>query len=71
MSVQRVELCSLAVSLGDVATLIQHSSSMTQASLSDADRRAASVSEGLIRLSVGLEAVEDIIEDLERALRNV
>ena len=66
--VNRVELCTLAVSLGDVATLIQHSSSMTQKSLGKSQNQTSDVSAGLIRLSVGLEAVEDIAKDLERAL---
>ncbi len=66
--VDGVELCTRAVSLGDTATLIQHSSSMTQASLSPENRDRMGVGEGLIRLSVGLEEVDDIIQDLAQAL---
>jgi methionine-gamma-lyase len=66
--VDRVRLCTLGVSLGDVATLIQHSSRMTQASLSTRQRRKAGIPAGLLRLSVGLEEARDIIDDLDRAL---
>ena len=64
----RLRLCTLAVSLGDCETLIQHPASMTHATYSPAERRAAGISEGLIRLSVGLEAPQDIIADLEQAM---
>ena len=58
----------LAVSLGGVETLITHPASMIHAHQSDEERRAAGISLGLIRLSAGVENVEDIIEDLARAL---
>ena len=61
----------LAVSLGDVATLIQHSASMTHASIPREQRLAVGITDGLLRISVGIERAEDIIEDLETALRNV
>lgn len=63
-----VKLCSLAVSLGTVDTLIQHPASMTHFRLSPADRAAMGISEGLVRLSVGIEDVQDIIADLEQGL---
>lgn len=63
-----VELCKLAVSLGDAETLIQHPASMTHSPYTEEERAAAGISEGLIRLSVGLEDAEDIISDLEQAL---
>ena len=66
--IRSTELCLLAVSLGGVETLITHPASMIHAHQSDEERRAAGISPGLIRLSVGVENVEDIIEDLERAL---
>lgn len=66
-----VELCALAVSLGDAETLIQHPASMTHATLTPEERKAADIAEGLIRLSVGLENAEDIIADLDQALENV
>jgi methionine-gamma-lyase len=64
-----VKLCHLAVSLGDVHTLIQHPASMTHAIMPKAEREASGITDGLIRLSVGLEDAEDIIADLEQALR--
>jgi methionine-gamma-lyase len=66
--VDRVRLCTLGVSLGDVATLIQPSSRTTQASLSARERREAGIPAGLLRLSVGLEDAADILDDLDRAL---
>ena len=65
----RVRLCTLAVSLGTVDTLIQHPASMTHAVMEPEARAAAGIGEGLIRLSVGIEAVEDVIADLAQALR--
>ena len=66
--VNRVELCALAVSLGDVRTLICHSASTTHLHVSPEARRRAGITDGLVRVSVGLEEVEDIIADLEQAL---
>ncbi len=63
-----VSLCTLAVSLGDCETLIQHPASMTHATYTAEERREAGIGEGLIRLSVGLEDPDDIIADLEGAL---
>jgi methionine-gamma-lyase len=63
-----VRLCTLAVSLGDCDTLIQHPASMTHACYSREDRMNAGISDGLIRLSVGIENVNDIIADLDQAL---
>ena len=65
-----VELCSLAVSLGGVESLIQHPASMTHASMGAEARHRANISDGLVRLSVGIENVNDIISDLNRALMN-
>lgn len=64
----RVQLCELAVSLGTVDTLIQHPASMTHFRLSPEDRAAMGIGEGLARLSVGIEDVQDIIADLEQGL---
>ncbi len=66
-----VELCALAVSLGDCETLIQHPASMTHASYSPEDRIKAGISDGLIRLSVGIEHAQDIINDLENTLKKI
>ncbi len=66
-----VELCTIAVSLGDAETLIQHPASMTHLPYNEEAREKAGISEGLIRLSVGLENAEDIIADLKRALEMI
>lgn len=66
-----VKLCQLAVSLGGVETLIQHPASMTHLSMGSEARKSAGITEGLVRLSVGIENVKDIIEDLEQALEKV
>lgn len=63
-----LDLCCLAVSLGDAETLIEHPASMTHATYSPEERANSGISEGLVRLSVGLEAAEDIINDLKQAL---
>lgn len=63
-----LKLCSLAVSLGDCETLIQHPASMTHSTYSAKERKKAGISDGLIRLSVGLEHPDDIMEDLEEGL---
>lgn len=63
-----LELCTLAVSLGDCETLIQHPASMTHSPYTQEERAEAGISEGLIRISVGLEDAEDIIADLKQGL---
>lgn len=63
-----LKLAKLAVSLGDAETLIEHPASMTHSPYSPEERHAAGISDGLVRLSVGLENVEDIIDDLKQAL---
>jgi cystathionine gamma-lyase/cystathionine beta-lyase/cystathionine gamma-lyase/homocysteine desulfhydrase len=63
-----LRLCTLAESLGGVETLISHPASMSHASLPQDERRRLGVGDGLLRLSVGIEDVEDILEDLERGL---
>lgn len=64
----RLTLIRRAVSLGDAETLIQHPASMTHSTYSREEREAHGISEGLVRISVGLEQVEDILEDLHQAL---
>lgn len=66
-----IELCSMAVSLGHADTLIQHPASMTHWYTSKEDRQKTGITDGLIRLAVGLEAPEDIIDDLAQALERV
>jgi methionine-gamma-lyase len=63
-----VHLALLAVSLGGVETLIQHPASMTHAGISKENKLAAGITDDLIRFSVGIEDVEDIIEDLKQGL---
>lgn len=63
-----LELCTLAVSLGDTETLIQHPASMTHSPYTPEERAMSGISEGLVRLSVGLEDAGDIIDDLKQAL---
>ncbi len=63
-----VELCCLAVSLGGVETLIQHPPSMTHATMGAEARQRANITDGLVRLSVGIENVRDVIADLDQAM---
>jgi cystathionine beta-lyase/cystathionine gamma-synthase len=66
-----LELIWVAASLGGIHTLVCHAASTTHRQLDADARRAAGIADGLIRLSVGLEDVEDLIEDVERALEKV
>ena len=66
-----VQLALLAVSLGGIETLIQHPASMTHSKLSREAKEKAGISDGLVRLSVGIEEAEDIIADLDQALMHV
>ena len=63
-----LKLCTLAVSLGDAETLIEHPASMTHATCTEEERLAANITGGLVRIAVGLEASEDIIDDLKQGL---
>ena len=65
---KRVRVCSLAESLGGVETLISHPATMTHAALGEKGRREIGITDGLVRISVGIEDVEDIINDLDQAL---
>ena len=62
---------SLAESLGGVESLIGHPATMTHASIPKAEREKSGVTDSLIRLSVGIEDVEDLIEDLKQAIDRV
>jgi cystathionine beta-lyase/cystathionine gamma-synthase len=66
-----VRLCSLAESLGGVETLISHPASMTHASVPPEDRARIGITDGLVRISVGIEDVEDLIADLKQALEKI
>jgi len=67
---KRVRLCALAESLGGVETLISHPATMTHASIPWEQRQHIGVTDGLVRISVGLEDIDDIIDDLKQALNS-
>jgi len=69
--VNNLKVCMLATSLGGVETIIQHSASMTHAALSPEERLTAGITDGLIRLSVGIEDAQDLIADLQQALDKI
>jgi methionine-gamma-lyase len=66
-----LQLVTRAVSLGDAESLAQHPASMTHATYTPEERAAHGIAEGLVRLSVGLEDIDDILEDLRQALDQV
>ncbi|MGA7293332.1 MAG: PLP-dependent aspartate aminotransferase family protein [Terriglobales bacterium] len=68
---RKVRVCSLAESLGGVETLISHPATMTHAALGDDGRRKIGITDGLVRISVGIEDVGDIIGDLDQALEAI
>jgi cystathionine gamma-lyase/cystathionine beta-lyase/cystathionine gamma-lyase/homocysteine desulfhydrase len=65
---KRVRVCTLGESLGGVETLISHPATMTHAALGEEGRRKIGITDGMVRISVGIEDVEDLIGDLEQAL---
>lgn len=67
-ALNRLELCTIAVSLGDAETLVEHPASMTHSTYTPEELKAAGISEGLVRISVGLEDPEDIIADFKAVL---
>jgi methionine-gamma-lyase len=66
-----VKLFQLAVSLGGVESLIEHPASMTHFTMGKDARLAGGITDGLVRLSIGIENVNDLIEDLNSALKEV
>jgi methionine-gamma-lyase len=66
-----VQICKLAVSLGGVETLVQHPASMTHFTLGKEGRADAGITEGLVRFSVGIENVNDLLNDIEQALSKI
>ncbi|PYX18714.1 MAG: cystathionine gamma-synthase, partial [Acidobacteria bacterium] len=68
---RKVQDCSLGESLGGVETLISHPATMTHAALGEKGRKAIGITDGLVRISVGIEDVGDLIEDLEQALAGI
>jgi cystathionine beta-lyase/cystathionine gamma-synthase len=65
---RRVRVCSLGESLGGVETLISHPATMTHAALGEKGRKAIGITDGLVRISVGIEDKEDLLEDLDQGL---
>jgi cystathionine gamma-lyase/cystathionine beta-lyase/cystathionine gamma-lyase/homocysteine desulfhydrase len=65
---KKLRLCSLGESLGGVETLISHPATMTHAALGEKGRRAIGITDGMVRISVGIEDVQDILSDLEAGL---
>ena len=65
---RRVRVCSLGESLGGVETLISHPATMTHAAVGEEGRRRIGITDGMVRISVGIENVEDILRDLDQAL---
>ncbi|MCK5678982.1 MAG: aminotransferase class I/II-fold pyridoxal phosphate-dependent enzyme [Flavobacteriaceae bacterium] len=63
-----IEMCSLSANLGDTRTIVTHPASTTHSKLSESDRLEVSITDGLVRVSVGLEHIDDIIFDLNHAL---
>ena len=70
-TINKLKLCTIAVSLGDAETLVEHAASMTHSTYSAEELAAAGIPEGLVRISVGLEDIEDIIADFEQAFADL
>ena len=68
---KKVHVCSLGESLGGVETLISHPATMTHAALGEKGRKAIGITDGLVRISVGIEEVDDILQDLDQALNAI
>jgi len=68
---RKVRVCSLGESLGGVETLISHPATMTHAALGEKGRKQIGITDGMVRISVGIEDVEDIIADLDQALATI
>jgi O-succinylhomoserine sulfhydrylase len=66
----RIKMCSLSANLGDTRTIVTHPASSTHSKLSVEERLGVGISDGLIRVSVGLENISDIVEDLSQALNS-
>ena len=68
---KQIRMCSLSANLGDTRTIITHPSSTTHSKVSLEDKAIVGITEGMIRCSVGLEHIDDIIADIENALHHV
>ena len=67
-ALNKLQLCTIAVSLGDAETLVEHAASMTHSTYTKEELAASGISEGLVRISVGLEDADDIIADMKAVL---
>ena len=67
--INQLKMCVRAVSLGTIDSLVSHPASMSHSGMSQEDRNKSGIADGLIRMSVGLENITDIINDLDRALQ--
>ena len=67
-ALNKLELCTIAVSLGDAETLVEHPATMTHSTYTSEELKASGISEGLVRISIGLEDPEDIIADFKAVL---
>jgi methionine-gamma-lyase len=67
--IDRLNMCTRAVSLGTTDTLISHPASMSHYSVPKTDRERFGITDGLIRMSMGIENIEDILADLDQALK--
>ncbi len=65
-----IKMCSLSANLGDTRTIVTHPASTTHSKLSEEERLAAGITPGLVRISVGLENVDDILQDINQALNS-
>ena len=70
-ALNKLQLCTIAVSLGDAETLVEHAATMTHSTYTKEELAASGISEGLVRISVGLEDPEDIIADFEQAFASL
>ncbi|TRO64100.1 trans-sulfuration enzyme family protein [Christiangramia sabulilitoris] len=68
--IDKLQLCTRSANLGDTRTIVTHPASTTHSKLSENERLEAGITDGLVRISVGLEYIEDIINDLKTALKN-
>ncbi|WP_025741149.1 trans-sulfuration enzyme family protein [Aquimarina pacifica] len=66
-----IEMCSLSANLGDTRTIVTHPASTTHSKLADEDKQVVGITNGMVRCSVGLEHIDDIIEDIEQALLEI
>jgi O-succinylhomoserine sulfhydrylase len=67
----QIQMCSLSANLGDTRTIVTHPATSTHSKLSIEERALVGITDGLIRLSVGLENIEDIKQDIDQALEKI